>query len=113
MVTSNSNESVPPAEDAQPSLKAKSYNRVLVTPTMDNGPQEKNFTQMCYNYRWRITFPVPDNAKITPRKKFATLLSMIGQFWPSTGLNTWLEEDESQGLTNRKDLPYLRNNLEV
>eukprot|EP00957_Ditylum_brightwellii_P131017 9993745-Ditylum_brightwellii.AAC.1 len=85
---SNTNESVPPAEDAEPSPKTKFYDRVPVTPTMDNGPQEKNISQICYNYRWRITFPVLDDSKITPRKKFATLLSMIGQFWPSTILNT-------------------------
>eukprot|EP00957_Ditylum_brightwellii_P138340 10544538-Ditylum_brightwellii.AAC.1 len=47
------------------------------------------------------------------KKKFAMLLSMIGQFWPSTVLNTWAEDNKSQGLTNGKDLPYLRNYLEV
>eukprot|EP00957_Ditylum_brightwellii_P187289 14264121-Ditylum_brightwellii.AAC.1 len=72
MVTSNANESVPPAKDVKTSLKGKSYNRVPVTPTMDNGPQEKNITQMCNNYRWRITFPVTDDSEITPRKKVAT-----------------------------------------
>eukprot|EP00957_Ditylum_brightwellii_P211727 15366516-Ditylum_brightwellii.AAC.1 len=113
MVKSNANESVPPTEDAEPSLKAKSYKRVLVTPTMDNGPQEKNITQMHYKYRWRISFPAPDDAKITPGKKFTTLLSMIGQFWPSMVLNTWSEKDDSLGITNGKDLPYLQNDLEV
>eukprot|EP00957_Ditylum_brightwellii_P165506 12600347-Ditylum_brightwellii.AAC.1 len=80
---------------------------------MDNGPQEKNITQMRYNYRWRITFPALDDSEITPRKKFAMLLSMISQFWPSTVLNTWSEEDKLQGLTNGKDLLYLQNNFEV
>eukprot|EP00957_Ditylum_brightwellii_P208788 15358932-Ditylum_brightwellii.AAC.1 len=44
MATNNANESVPPAEDAVPYLMAKSYNRVPVTPTMDNGVQEKNMS---------------------------------------------------------------------
>eukprot|EP00957_Ditylum_brightwellii_P149455 11381373-Ditylum_brightwellii.AAC.1 len=80
---------------------------------MDNGPQEKNLSQLCYNYMWRITFPAPKNLKIMPRNKFATLLSMIGQFWPATVLNAWKEEDDLQGLTNGQDLPYLCNNLDV
>eukprot|EP00957_Ditylum_brightwellii_P080534 6126167-Ditylum_brightwellii.AAC.1 len=63
---------------------------------MDNGPQDKDISQLRYNYRWQITFPTPDDSKITPRKKFAALLSMIGQFWPSTALNTWEEKDTSQ-----------------
>eukprot|EP00957_Ditylum_brightwellii_P122358 9331495-Ditylum_brightwellii.AAC.1 len=67
---------------------------------MDNGPQKKSISQMRYNYRWRITFPVPDNTEITPRKKFATLLSMIGHFWPSTVLNTWAEDNQLQRLIN-------------
>eukprot|EP00957_Ditylum_brightwellii_P134695 10268898-Ditylum_brightwellii.AAC.1 len=53
MATSNANKSVPPAEDTEPSPKGKNYDRVLVTPMMDNGPQEKPISQMCYNYRWR------------------------------------------------------------
>eukprot|EP00957_Ditylum_brightwellii_P211476 15366210-Ditylum_brightwellii.AAC.1 len=68
MAMSNANESVPPAEDTEPSLAAKSYDRVLVTPTMDNGSQEKNISQMRYNYRCKITFPALDNSEITPRK---------------------------------------------
>eukprot|EP00957_Ditylum_brightwellii_P172164 13106600-Ditylum_brightwellii.AAC.1 len=68
MVMSNANESVTPAEYAEPSLKAKSYDRNLVAPTMDNCPQEKNITQMRYNYRWRITFPVLDDSEIAPGK---------------------------------------------
>eukprot|EP00957_Ditylum_brightwellii_P050162 3802941-Ditylum_brightwellii.AAC.1 len=94
MVTSNANESVPPAEDAESSPKGKTYDEGPVTPTMDNGPQEKSIPQMHYSYGWRITFPAPDNTKITPRKKFATLLSMIRQFWPSTVLNTWMEDNK-------------------
>eukprot|EP00957_Ditylum_brightwellii_P194540 14817812-Ditylum_brightwellii.AAC.1 len=53
------------------------HDKVPVTPIMDNGAQEKNMAQMRYNYSWRITFPAPDNTEITPRNKFATLLSMI------------------------------------
>eukprot|EP00957_Ditylum_brightwellii_P162996 12411444-Ditylum_brightwellii.AAC.1 len=113
MAMSNANECVPPTEDAEPHAQPKTYDKVPVTPMMDNGPQDKDISQLRYNYRWRITFPAPDDSKVTPRKKFATLLSMIGQFWPSMVLNTWEEKDTSQGLTNGKDLPYLRNNLEV
>eukprot|EP00957_Ditylum_brightwellii_P148707 11321918-Ditylum_brightwellii.AAC.1 len=80
---------------------------------MDNGPKEKTISQWRYNYCWRLTFLAPENEDISPRKKFTTLLSMIGQSWPSTVLNTWLDEDLSQGLTNGKDLPYLRDNLVV
>eukprot|EP00957_Ditylum_brightwellii_P138785 10578978-Ditylum_brightwellii.AAC.2 len=82
-------------------------------PTMDNYPQEKIISQSRYNCRWHLSFPVPANKDILPRKKFATLSSMIGQFWPSTILNTWFDSDSLQGLTNRKDLPYLQNNLVV
>eukprot|EP00957_Ditylum_brightwellii_P107270 8185375-Ditylum_brightwellii.AAC.1 len=103
MATSNANGSVPPANLA-PSLPTKSYHRVPMTPTMDNGPQEKNLLQLCYNYRRRITFPAPESSKITPRNKFVILLSMIGQFWPATVLNAWKEEDNLQGLTNGQDL---------
>eukprot|EP00957_Ditylum_brightwellii_P161980 12333236-Ditylum_brightwellii.AAC.1 len=38
---------------------------------------------------------------------------MIGQFWLSTVLNTWAEEDNSQGPANGKDLPYLQDDLKV
>eukprot|EP00957_Ditylum_brightwellii_P054883 4160117-Ditylum_brightwellii.AAC.1 len=80
---------------------------------MDNGPEQKLVQQKWFTYRWRLTFPAPDNEDITPRKKFATLLSMMGQFWPLAVLNTWLVTNSLQGLSNGKDLPYLRNNLFV
>eukprot|EP00957_Ditylum_brightwellii_P104353 7948017-Ditylum_brightwellii.AAC.2 len=80
---------------------------------MDNGPKEKTISQWRYNYCWKLTFPAPENKDILPRKKFATLLSMIGQFWPLTVLNTWADADLLQGLTNGKDLPYLRDDLVV
>eukprot|EP00957_Ditylum_brightwellii_P119761 9137437-Ditylum_brightwellii.AAC.1 len=67
MATSNANTNVPPTEDAE-----------------------------CNEKESKVTFPAPENFEITPRKKFTTLLSMIGQFWPSTVLNTWAEEDNSQ-----------------
>eukprot|EP00957_Ditylum_brightwellii_P126242 9624305-Ditylum_brightwellii.AAC.1 len=113
MATSNANASVPPVEDAEPHAKGKNYDKAPVIPTMDNGSQEKEISQLRYSYRWRVTFPAPENSEIIPRKKFATLLLMIGQFWPSTVLNTWAEENNPQGLTNGKDLPYLRDDLEV
>eukprot|EP00957_Ditylum_brightwellii_P035641 2702277-Ditylum_brightwellii.AAC.1 len=109
MAMSDANAIVPPAEDAKPSMLQKSYERAPVTPTMDNGPQEKPIRQKRYKYRWQITFPAPEDEDVIPRKKFATFLSMIGQFWPSTVLNAWANKDTSQGLTNSKDLPYLRN----
>eukprot|EP00957_Ditylum_brightwellii_P205284 15343182-Ditylum_brightwellii.AAC.2 len=113
MATSNANTSVPPSEDAKLFATGKTYDKALVTPTMDNGPQEKPISQMRYNYRWRITFPAQDDTEITPRTKFTMILSMIRQFWPSTVLNTWLDEDSLQGLTNGKHLLYLQNDLEV
>eukprot|EP00957_Ditylum_brightwellii_P082677 6286787-Ditylum_brightwellii.AAC.1 len=97
MAMSNANESMPPAGDAKPPGKEKSYAKTPVMPTMDNGPKEKLISQWRYNYRWRSTFPVPENKEILPRKKFATLLSMIVQFWPLSVLNTWSDEDSSQG----------------
>eukprot|EP00957_Ditylum_brightwellii_P046738 3547132-Ditylum_brightwellii.AAC.1 len=84
MATSNANTNVPPAEDAECHEKENKYEKIPVTPTMDNGSQEKEISQLRYNYRWRVTFPAPENFEITPRKKFVTLLSIIGQFWPST-----------------------------
>eukprot|EP00957_Ditylum_brightwellii_P024893 1882316-Ditylum_brightwellii.AAC.1 len=38
---------------------------------------------------------------------------MIGQFWPSTVLNTWSESDSLQDLTSGKDLSYLQHDLVV
>eukprot|EP00957_Ditylum_brightwellii_P157344 11975824-Ditylum_brightwellii.AAC.1 len=113
MATSSAKESMPPAGDAKPLAQEKSYAKALVMPTMDNSLQEKPISQSRYNYRWRLTFPAPKNEDISLRKKIATLLSMIGQFWPSTVLNTWSAEDSLQSLTNSKDLLYLQNNLVV
>eukprot|EP00957_Ditylum_brightwellii_P201675 15326696-Ditylum_brightwellii.AAC.5 len=113
MVTSNTKESVPPAEDAKPLAWKKTYAKALVMPTMGNGQKEKTISQRRYNYRWYLMFPVRENKDILPRRKFATLLSMIGQFWSSTVLNIWSKSDMSQGLMNGKDLPYLHNNLVV
>eukprot|EP00957_Ditylum_brightwellii_P027261 2061407-Ditylum_brightwellii.AAC.1 len=81
---SNANERVPLTKDSEPHVQPKTYDRAPVTPTMHNGPQDKGISQLRYNYRWQITFLALDDSKITPRKKFATFLSMIGQFWPST-----------------------------
>eukprot|EP00957_Ditylum_brightwellii_P131310 10014958-Ditylum_brightwellii.AAC.1 len=66
MTMSNANERVPLTEDAEPHVQPKNYDRVPVTPAMDNGPQDKDISQLQYNYRWRVTFPAPDNSKITP-----------------------------------------------
>eukprot|EP00957_Ditylum_brightwellii_P046138 3500363-Ditylum_brightwellii.AAC.1 len=68
MATINTNASVPPAEDAEPHTRGKNYDKAPVTPTMDNGLQEKEISQLCYNYRWRVIFPTPENSEITPRK---------------------------------------------
>eukprot|EP00957_Ditylum_brightwellii_P002797 215117-Ditylum_brightwellii.AAC.1 len=111
MVTSSTKESVPPAGDVKPLAQEKSYAKAPVMPTIDNGLQEKLISQSRHNYRWRLTFPVPKNEDILPRRKFTTLLSMIGQFWPSTVLNTWSAEDLLQSLMDGKDLPYLQNDL--
>eukprot|EP00957_Ditylum_brightwellii_P045218 3427574-Ditylum_brightwellii.AAC.1 len=111
MATCNANESVPPTGGDWPHEREKLYAKAPVMPTMDNGPNKKMISQWRYNYCWRLTFPVPENKDISPRKKFATLLSMIGQFLPLTVLNTWADADLLQGLTNGKYLPYVRDNL--
>eukprot|EP00957_Ditylum_brightwellii_P110049 8394293-Ditylum_brightwellii.AAC.1 len=104
---------LPPSADAKQAKSEKIYDTTPVTQTMDNGPEQKPVQQRRFTYRWRLTFPTPENKDITPRKKFAMLLLMMGQFWPSTLLNMWSVTDSLQGLSNGKDLPYLRNNLVV
>eukprot|EP00957_Ditylum_brightwellii_P101394 7727209-Ditylum_brightwellii.AAC.1 len=71
---------------------------------MDNSPEDKPIKQTRHNYMWRITFPVPENKDVTPRTKLAALLSMLGQYWPTTVLNSQSEDDSAQSLTNGKDL---------
>eukprot|EP00957_Ditylum_brightwellii_P133749 10197963-Ditylum_brightwellii.AAC.1 len=38
---------------------------------MDNGPEQKQIQQKRFTYRWRLTFPAPENEDITPRKILA------------------------------------------
>eukprot|EP00957_Ditylum_brightwellii_P042007 3180742-Ditylum_brightwellii.AAC.1 len=68
MATSNTKERVPPAGDVKPLAQEKLYAKAPVMPTMDNGLQEKPFSQGRHNYRWRLTFPAPENEDILPRR---------------------------------------------
>eukprot|EP00957_Ditylum_brightwellii_P158431 12058593-Ditylum_brightwellii.AAC.1 len=113
MVTSIAKEYVPPSADTKLASSDKKYDNAPVTHTMNSGLEHKSIQQKWFTYRWRLTFPAPENEDITPRKKFAMLLSMMGQFWPLTVLNTWSVNYSSQGLSNGKDLPYLKYDLVI
>eukprot|EP00957_Ditylum_brightwellii_P123600 9423158-Ditylum_brightwellii.AAC.1 len=64
MAKSVANNCVPSFGEGQRTEQEKNYRRAPVTPTMDNDPEEKPISQTRYNYRWRITFPTPENQKM-------------------------------------------------
>eukprot|EP00957_Ditylum_brightwellii_P095038 7237686-Ditylum_brightwellii.AAC.1 len=54
---------------------------------------------------------VPERADICPREKFAMLLSLIIQQYPSTILQPWNHEEHSRVITAGEDLPYEKEQL--
>eukprot|EP00957_Ditylum_brightwellii_P063152 4793671-Ditylum_brightwellii.AAC.1 len=66
---------------------------------------------MIHKFCVKVAFTVPEDADICPCKKFALLLSLIIQQYPSTILQPWNHEERGRVITAGEDLPYEKEQL--
>eukprot|EP00957_Ditylum_brightwellii_P038840 2936074-Ditylum_brightwellii.AAC.1 len=62
-------------------------------------------------HRCAITFTIDKNKAVNPREKIAALFSVIVQQCPNTVLEEWDKKSKKQSITNREDIPTLKEDL--
>eukprot|EP00957_Ditylum_brightwellii_P007816 591983-Ditylum_brightwellii.AAC.1 len=58
-------------------------------PPLEKPPPKEKHETMIHKFRVKIAFTVSESEDICPREKFAMLLSLIIQQYPSTILQLW------------------------
>eukprot|EP00957_Ditylum_brightwellii_P006289 477174-Ditylum_brightwellii.AAC.1 len=71
---------------------------------MDQPEKDQNLKTLVNTYHTKLSFVLNERDTLCPRSKFATLLAVIIQQFPSMVLEKWNKQEMGQVITTGEDL---------